>query len=244
MNRRWTTERLRFRLPATGWLRRFLGPRSSRPLLRLAADRQQHLPDAGRSVLHRLVGVGDLLEWPRFDGRCGKQVAIEECGELVEDARALGAVHEDAGEPGDAPLVAVDLRQVHGDALMGMKPCQPAAEAEALYSRLEEPAAGRIEHHVGATPIGEFEYRLVEVARAGVYEMLNVIGPVRGGNDRVCTSPFSDRRCGLTNRAATAGDQDRLAGLELPGFDHRLPGSEIRSADRSGLGHREALGLA
>src|SRR5215468_8179993 len=125
-----------------------------------------------------------------------------------------------------------------------MKPGQPATEAKALYSRLEQRAAGRIEHHVDATPVGEFEYRLVELARAGVNEMLNVIRPVRSGNDRLCTSPVSDRHCGLTNRAATAGDQDRLAWLELPGFDHRLPGSEIRSTDGSGLGHREALGLA
>src|SRR5215471_1579064 len=136
MNRRWTTERLRFRLPATGSLRRLHGPSSSRPLLRLAADRQQHLPDAGRSVLHRLVGVGDLLEGPRFDGRCGEQVGIEECGELVEDVRAVGAVHENAGKPGDVALVAVDLHQVDVGALMGMKPCQPAAEAKAFYSRL------------------------------------------------------------------------------------------------------------
>src|SRR5262245_64855743 len=127
---------------------------------------------------------------------------------------------------------------------MGMKPGQPAAEAKALYSRLEQRAAGRIEHHVDATPIGEFEYRLVELARAGVDEMLNAIGPVRSGDDRLCTSPGSDRHCGLTNRAATASDQDRLAGLELPGFDHRLPCSEIRSTDGSGLGHREALRLA
>src|SRR5215471_1237871 len=125
-----------------------------------------------------------------------------------------------------------------------MKPCQPAAEAKALYSRLEEPAAGRIEDHVDTAPISEFAHRLVQVARAGVNEMLNVIGPVRSGNDRLCTSPVSDRQCGLTNRAPTAGDQDRLAGLELPGFDHRLPGREIRSTDGSGLGHREARGLA
>src|SRR5262249_25441400 len=105
-------------------------------------------------------------------------------------------------------------------------------------------AAGRMEHHVDAPPIGEFESRLVEVARAGVNEMLNVIGSVRSGNDRSCASPVSDRHCGLTYRAATAGDQDRLAGLELPGFDHRLPGSEIRSADGSGLAPRQALGLA
>src|SRR5262249_57875469 len=164
----WTAERLRFRLPATCSLRLLRGPSSSRPLLRLAVDRQQHLPDAGRSVLHRLVGVGDLLEWPRFDGRCGEQVAIEESGELVEDARAVGAVHENAGEPGDVALVAVDLRQVDVDALMGVKSGQPPAEAKALYSGLEQRAAGRIEHHVDATPIGEFEYRLVGVARAGV----------------------------------------------------------------------------
>src|SRR5262245_43220927 len=127
---------------------------------------------------------------------------------------------------------------------MGMKPGQPAAEAKALYSRLEQRAAGRIEHHADAPPTGGVEYRVVEVARAGVNEMLNVIGHVRSGNDRLCTSPVSDRHCGLTNRAATASDQDRLAGLELPGFDHRLPCSEIRSTDGSGLGHREALGLA
>src|SRR5262245_36570792 len=127
---------------------------------------------------------------------------------------------------------------------MGMKPGQPAAEAKALYSRLEQRAAGRIEHHVDATPIGEFEYRLVQVARAGVDEMLNVIGPVRSGNDRLCTSPVSDRQCDLTNRAAAASDHDRFPGLELPGFEHRLPGSEIRSTGGPGLGHREPLGLA
>src|SRR6516225_5218661 len=160
MNRRWTPKRLRFRLPSTGWLRRLLGPSPSRTLLRLVVDRKQHLPDAGRSVLHRLVSVGDLLEGPRFGGRCGEQVGIEECGELVEDVRAVGAVHKDAGEPGDVALVAVDLHQVDVDALMGVKPGQPAAEAKALYSGLEQRAAGRIEHHVDATPIGEFEYRL------------------------------------------------------------------------------------
>src|SRR5262249_52143355 len=188
MNRRWTTEGFRLRSLAT----RRMPARSWRTFLHLVVDRQQHLPDAGRSVLHRLVGVSDLLEGPRLDGRCGEQVGIEECGELVEDVRAVGAVHEDAGEPGDVALVAVDLHEVDGDALMGMKPGHPAAEAKALYSELEQRAAGRVEHHVAATPIGEFEYRLVEVARAGVNEMLNVIGPVRSGNDRLCASPAGD----------------------------------------------------
>src|SRR5262245_38612507 len=125
MNRRWSSRE------------RLLGPSSSRTFLRLVACRQQYLPDAGRSALHRLVGVGDLLEWPRLDGGCSKQVAIEERSELVEDVRAVGPVHEHAREACDAPLVAVDLHQVDVDALMGMKPGQPAAQAKALYSRLE-----------------------------------------------------------------------------------------------------------
>src|ERR1700730_207050 len=64
------------------------------------------------------------------------------------------------------------------------------------------------------------------------------------GNDRLCAAPASDRRGGLADHACSAGDQDRLAGRELPVVDYRLPGRVIRSADGGGFGPRQALRLA
>jgi hypothetical protein len=61
------------------------------------------------------------------------------------------------------PLVAVDLHQVDLHPLMGMDASQPAAETKALDGGLEERAADRVQHHVGAATIGELEHGLAEI---------------------------------------------------------------------------------
>jgi hypothetical protein len=47
---------------------------------------------------------------------------------------------------------------------MGMESSQPAAETQTLHGGFEEGAADRVEHHVGAAPVGELEHILVEAA--------------------------------------------------------------------------------
>jgi hypothetical protein len=46
---------------------------------------------------------------------------------------------------------------------MGMEASQPPAETKALDGGLEGRAADRVEHHVGAAPIGELEHGLAEI---------------------------------------------------------------------------------
>jgi hypothetical protein len=109
---------------------------------------------------------------------------------LVEDARDVRAVHEHAGESRNVQLTVVDLIQIELEPIgAAVKPDHPTVVPQAAERGLKQLAADRVEHQVGAAPIGEFEHRLADVARGGVDELLNAVGLAPTGDDRLCATP-------------------------------------------------------